>query len=86
MSEQKVGLEIANGVAVISIDNPPVNALGHAVRAGLVEQLAAAEADASVRAIVLACKGRTFSAGADITEFGKPPRAPGLHEVIERFD
>lgn len=86
MSEQKVGLEIANGVAVISIDNPPVNALGHAVRAGLVEQLAAAEADASVHAIVLACKGRTFSAGADITEFGKPPRAPGLHEVIERFD
>ncbi|OYV82928.1 MAG: 3-hydroxyacyl-CoA dehydrogenase, partial [Acidiphilium sp. 21-68-69] len=86
MSEQKVGLEIANGVAVISIDNPPVNALGHAVRTGLIEQLAAAEADASVRVIVLACKGRTFSAGADITEFGKPPRAPGLHEVIERFD
>lgn len=86
MSNQPVQLDISNGIATIVIDYPPVNALGHAVRAGLVDAIAKAESDAEVRTIVLACKGRTFSAGADITEFGKPPRDPGLHEVIERLD
>ncbi|MCC7345926.1 MAG: enoyl-CoA hydratase/isomerase family protein [Variibacter sp.] len=69
-------------VAVISIDNPPVNALKQEVRAGLVDAVTRAKDDPAVRAIVLACAGRTFVAGADITEFGKPPVPPGLGEVI----
>ncbi|MCF3945914.1 3-hydroxyacyl-CoA dehydrogenase NAD-binding domain-containing protein [Acidiphilium iwatense] len=86
MSNPAVHYDVIDGIAVIAIDNPPVNALGHAVRHGLIAALDRAEADSAVKAIVLGCKGRTFSAGADITEFGKPPRDPGLHEVIERFD
>ncbi|GGF02383.1 3-hydroxyacyl-CoA dehydrogenase [Aliidongia dinghuensis] len=72
-------------IAVVIIDNPPVNALGHKVRAGLATELAALEADATVAAVVLACAGRTFVAGADITEFGKPLEPPGLHEVIAQI-
>jgi len=68
-----VSSALDGNVAVVTIDNPPVNALGHAVRAGLVEALDAAKTNAAVEAIVIACAGRTFCAGADITEFGKPP-------------
>jgi len=68
-------------VAVITIDNPPVNALKHEVRAGLVEALKQI-GDPAIRAVVIACAGRTFSAGADISEFGKPLKSPGLQEVI----
>ena len=73
---------ITGDIAVVTIDNPPVNALGHAVRAGLATELAAIEANPGVTAVVLTCAGRTFVAGADITEFGKPMKEPGLHEVI----
>ncbi|MGB0085155.1 MAG: 3-hydroxyacyl-CoA dehydrogenase NAD-binding domain-containing protein [Rhodomicrobiaceae bacterium] len=73
-------------VAIIVVDNPPVNALSHAVRAVLLDEIKAAGEDESVEAVVLACKGRTFIAGADITEFGKPPRHPGLHEIIAFLD
>ena len=73
-------------VAVILVDNPPVNALSHGVRTGLYENLQAARDDAGVKAIVIGCKGRTFIAGADITEFGKPRQSPGLHEVIALLD
>jgi 3-hydroxyacyl-CoA dehydrogenase len=69
-------------VAVVLIDSPPVNALGYAVRAGIAREVEAAAADANVKAIVLACAGRTFCAGADITEFGKPPKSPILNDVI----
>ena len=69
-------------IAIITADNPPVNALKHEVRAGLTEALRQAREDAAVKAMVIACAGRTFFAGADITEFGKPPQAPGLAEVI----
>jgi 3-hydroxyacyl-CoA dehydrogenase len=75
-------LAVTDGIAVITTDNPPVNALGHAVRAGLVEALGQALADDTVRAIVLSCRGRTFFAGADITEFGKPLQKPDLNEVV----
>ena len=78
--------EVDDGIAVITTDNPPVNALGHAVREGLVAGIAAAMADAAVRAVVVSCKGRTFYAGADITEFGRPLKQPGLHEVIAAFE
>ena len=73
-------------IAVVTIDNPPVNALKHEVRAGLIEAFQRVKNDAGVKAAVLACAGRTFSAGADISEFGKPRRSPGLIEVIETIE
>ncbi len=73
-------------IAIITVDNPPVNALKHEVRAGLAEALAQACDDDAVRAVVIACAGRTFFAGADITEFGKPPQAPSLHDVIAAIE
>jgi 3-hydroxyacyl-CoA dehydrogenase len=73
-------------IAVVTVDNPPVNALKHEVRAGLAEALRQARDDAAVKAVVIACAGRTFFAGADITEFGKPPKAPGLHDVIAAIE
>src|ERR1044071_9499653 len=73
-------------VAIITIDNPPVNALRHGVRAGIKDCVIAARDDASVEAIILTGAGRTFVAGADIREFGKPPQPPGLMEVITILD
>ena len=81
-----VAFEKQGNVGVITIDNAPVNALSHAVREGLGEALAKAQADAEIRAVALLCAGRTFSAGADITEFGKPIKAPTLREVIDAFE
>ena len=69
-------------IAIVTVDNPPVNALKHEVRAGLAEALRQSRDDAAVKAVVIGCAGRTFFAGADITEFGKPPQSPGLSEVI----
>jgi 3-hydroxyacyl-CoA dehydrogenase len=81
-------LERRNGVAVITIDNPPVNALGADVRSAIAAHLAACQADAGVEAIVLAGRGRHFSAGADIRELGTTPRAgvPNLVAVIELLE
>jgi len=73
-------------IAVVSIDNPPVNAMSHNVRDSLHSELATLAGDTQVDAIVLACKGRTFVAGADITEFGKPPRQPTLRDVIASLE
>jgi 3-hydroxyacyl-CoA dehydrogenase len=81
-----VSLSRQGDVAIITIDNPPVNALKHEVRAGLAENIARVAADASAKALVIACAGRTFVAGADITEFGKPPKEPGLSEVISALE
>jgi 3-hydroxyacyl-CoA dehydrogenase len=78
-----VDLDRRGRVAVLTVNNPPVNALSHGVRQGLRDGLKAAGADSAVGAIVIVCGGRTFIAGADITEFGKPPREPGLHEVLD---
>ena len=72
-------------LAVVTIDNPPVNATSQAVRAGLLEAINRAAADDS-RALVLCCAGRTFIAGADITEFGKPPLAPALPDVLDALE
>jgi 3-hydroxyacyl-CoA dehydrogenase len=80
---RSVDLDRRGRVAVLTVDNPPVNALSQHVRQGLHEGVKQAIADAAVGAIVIACGGRTFIAGADITEFGKPPAAPGLHEVLD---
>jgi 3-hydroxyacyl-CoA dehydrogenase len=73
-------------VAVIRMDNPPVNALGHALRVGLEKAFAEANADASVKAIVLTGTGRFFSAGADITEFSTGMKEPFLPPLINRIE
>lgn len=67
---------------IIMVNNPPVNALGQAVRAGLQQAALDLEADDALRAGVIVCAGRTFMAGADIREFGKPPLPPSLPDVV----
>ena len=76
-----VRVDVDEGVAVITIDNPPVNALSHAVRAGLLDALNGIEADGAVEAAVIACAGRTFVAGADIKEFGRPRQKPLINDI-----
>src|SRR6476469_4455745 len=71
---------------IVLSNNPPVNALSTAVRQGLVDAIAEAEGDDSVKALVIACEGQTFFAGADITEFGKPPQQPWLPAVVDTIE
>jgi 3-hydroxyacyl-CoA dehydrogenase len=73
-------------VLIVLSNNPPVNALSAAVRQGLVAAIEEAESDDAVKALVIACEGQTFFAGADITEFGKPPVMPWLPEVVDRIE
>jgi 3-hydroxyacyl-CoA dehydrogenase len=73
-------------VLIVLSNNPPVNALSTAVRQGLVDAIAEAEADESVNAVVIVCEGQTFFAGADITEFGKPPQQPWLPAVVDAIE
>src|ERR1043166_10273660 len=70
-------------VAVIVVDNPPVNALKQAVRAGLKDAFTRARDDASIHAIVLTAASRTFMAGAGLTEFDKPPPTPRRIQVFD---
>ena len=70
-------------VLVVTSNNPPVNALGHAVREGLVKAIEEADSDEAVKAVVIVCQGQTFFAGADITEFGKPMQMPMLPMVVD---
>lgn len=77
-----VRIEREGEVAVVVIDNPPVNASSHAVREGLLSAVAGIDADESVRAVVLIGTGRAFMGGADIREFDKPPGEPQLPAVI----
>ena len=79
-------LAIEDGVALVTIDSPPVNALSQAVREGLKRGVETAEANGAVKAIVIICGGRTFIAGADISEFGKPPAPPNLPGVLDRIE
>ena len=81
-----VSIEREDGIAVVTVDNPPVNALGQALRQGLWDAVGTLDADASVRAVVLICAGRTFIAGADVTEFGKPPMPPHLPDLVDRLE
>jgi 3-hydroxyacyl-CoA dehydrogenase len=73
-------------VLVIISNNPPVNALGAAVRQGLEAGIKEGLADDSIKAMVIRCEGRTFFAGADITEFGKPFVEPGLPAVVDQIE
>jgi 3-hydroxyacyl-CoA dehydrogenase len=81
-----VSIERHGRVSVITINNPPVNALSKSVREGLMACLDEATADAGTRSIVLHCAGRTFIAGADIREFDKPPEAPYLPDVVSAIE
>ncbi|QEW23638.1 Fatty acid oxidation complex subunit alpha (plasmid) [Marinibacterium anthonyi] len=73
-------------IAVVTLDNPPVNAISEAVRKELFEMVGQLDADPGVRAAVLICAGRTFLAGADVREFGKPPVEPHLPDVVDRIE
>jgi 3-hydroxyacyl-CoA dehydrogenase len=81
-----MSLRVTQGVGVIAIDSPPVNALGMLVRSSLIAGLRDLSTDERVQAIVVHCAGRTFFAGADIAEFGHAPRSPDLREVLAQFD
>ncbi|MCA6124685.1 enoyl-CoA hydratase/isomerase family protein, partial [Bradyrhizobium sp. WSM 1704] len=81
-----VKLERRDNIAVITVNSPPVNALSAAVRGGIFDCVKSAIDDPQVQGIVLTCGGRTFIAGADITEFGKPPKPPGLGDVLTLMD
>ncbi|WP_315722137.1 MULTISPECIES: 3-hydroxyacyl-CoA dehydrogenase NAD-binding domain-containing protein [unclassified Bradyrhizobium] len=73
-------------IGIVTIDSPPVNALSAAVRGGILDNVKAAIDDPAIKAIVLTCGGRTFIAGADITEFGKPPKPPALNDVLSTIE
>src|SRR5438093_9093663 len=83
---KSVDLDRRGRVAVLTVNNPPVNALSQHVRQGLHEGLKQAISDSAAQAIVIVCAGRTFIAGADITEFGKPPTEPSLHSVLDLIE
>ncbi|MGA7538242.1 MAG: 3-hydroxyacyl-CoA dehydrogenase NAD-binding domain-containing protein [Steroidobacteraceae bacterium] len=80
--------EVGGAVAVLRLDNPPVNSLGHELRRSIVEALARAEDDPAVQAVVLIGSGKGFSGGADIREFGTPKSlaAPNLHAVLRAVE
>ncbi len=77
--------QLADTIGIIRVDNPPVNVLSQPVRQGILDAVRAARQDAS-EILLLLCAGRTFIAGADITEFGKPPAAPLLPAVIDALE
>jgi len=81
-----IDLSIDDGVAVITSNHQPVNALSAIVRDGLAAAFDQALADDAVKAIVLTCAGRTFFAGADISEFGKPPKGASLHALLDKME
>ncbi|MBS0563443.1 MAG: enoyl-CoA hydratase/isomerase family protein [Proteobacteria bacterium] len=82
---EPVGYEAAEGVATIIMDNPPLNALGQGLRAGLAVAFDRAMADPEVKVLVLAAAGRSWPVGADIREFGKPPLAPTLPDLCNQI-
>lgn len=81
-----VSVEKFGDVLVATVDNAPVNALSHSVRAGLLAAVDQLDADEDAKALVILCAGRTFIAGADIREFGTPLREPRLGSLIDRLD
>ena len=86
MNDSPITTAKHHDILVVTSNNPPVNALGAAVRQGLVAAIEEAEADDAIMAVVIRCEGQTFFAGADITEFGKPPVMPWLPEVVDRIE
>lgn len=86
MEQLRVRLERDGDIAVIVIDNPPINAGSAAVREGLMAAIAAVESDASLRGAVLIGSGNTFIAGSDLREFGQPLAEPQLPAVIRAIE
>lgn len=82
----KIAYSRHDDIVVLRIENPPVNALSQAVRQGLAEGMDRAEAEEGVRAVMIVGEGRAFIAGADITEFGKPPMEPHLPNLCNRIE
>ncbi len=80
-ASETVSHEIKDGAGLVELDNPPVNAASHDLRAGLVEAMKTLETDGGVKVIAIYGAGRAFMAGADIREFGRPPRGPALPDV-----
>jgi len=80
---ETVELENREEIAILTVDNPPVNALGISVRKGIAVGVQKAGEDDNVKAILIVCQGRTFFAGADIREFGKPPEEPNLTQMLD---
>ena len=78
--------EKRGSVGIIWVNNPPVNAISVGVRSAIIDGVAKLMQDPEIQIGVLACEGRTFMAGADITEFGKPPVPPSLHEAINAVE
>ena len=76
--------QVHGDVAIITLDNPPVNGLGLSTRQGIADGMAKANADAAVKSIIITGAGKAFSGGADIKEFGKPTalQEPNLISVI----
>ncbi|MEQ8226829.1 MAG: 3-hydroxyacyl-CoA dehydrogenase NAD-binding domain-containing protein [Rhodospirillales bacterium] len=85
-SDTPVTLDVRDRIAVVTIDSPPVNALGHAVRSGVMAALDKVEADDDIDAVVIRGGGRCFSGGADIREFGAPPAEPTLRQLCARAE
>jgi 3-hydroxyacyl-CoA dehydrogenase len=82
----QVTMEKRGSIAILWVDNPPVNAISHGVREGLILELETAAGDNEIKGLVLACRGRTFMAGADIAEFASGPKPPHLGEVVDALD
>ncbi|WP_018633767.1 FAD-dependent oxidoreductase [Neomegalonema perideroedes] len=86
MSEPVVSIGREGEIALVIIDNPPVNALSQALRQELWAAADRLDADPEIKAVVLLCAGRTFIAGADVSEFGKPPMEPHLPDLVDRIE
>jgi len=83
---QSVTISQDGEILVLSVNNPPVNALSWHVRQGISDGIEQGLKDDSVKAIVIRCEGQTFIAGADITEFGKPPQGPDFNAVLNTIE
>ena len=79
-------LDVEGAIGIVTVAYPPVNALSRSMRQAIIDGISAAQAHPDVQAIVFICDGRTFLAGADITEFGKPPQAPSLYEAQDLIE
>ena len=82
----KVNYSVNGNIAILEVDNPPVNPLSSGVRAGLSEYIAKANNDVSIEGIILTGAGRSFIAGADISEFGQKPDGPDLHTALKEIE
>lgn len=81
-----ISIETVGDIALVCIDSPPVNATGIAVREGLQTAMRQLNEAGRAKVIAIYCAGRTFIAGADIREFGKPPMAPHLPDLCNEIE